>query len=96
MSALILVEKRSYIRIIAVDGQCGPLRKMHRQVVGLSRQDAIGVECDLCRYRHKTHWTKPLRGRQRWRRPEEGSGRVRDSGINDPSLCVAPSDPWPR
>jgi hypothetical protein len=31
MSALILVEKRSYIRIIAVDGQCGPLRKMHRQ-----------------------------------------------------------------
>jgi hypothetical protein len=52
MSALILVEKRSYIRIIAVDGQCGPLRKMHRQVVGLSRQDAIGVECDLCRYRH--------------------------------------------
>src|ERR1700726_4277499 len=23
---------------------------------------------------HKKPWTKPLRGRQRWRRPEEGSG----------------------
>jgi antirestriction protein ArdC len=32
------------------------LHPHHRQVVGLSRQDAIGVECDLCRYRHKTHW----------------------------------------
>lgn len=28
----------------------------------------------LCRVRHRADWTKPLRGRQRWRRPEEGSG----------------------
>jgi hypothetical protein len=45
MSALMLVEKLNYIRIIAADGQCGRLQEMHRQVVGLSHQDAIGVEC---------------------------------------------------
>src|SRR6266705_3411883 len=31
-------------------------------------------ESILCRSQHKMLWTKPLRGRQRWRRPEEGSG----------------------
>jgi hypothetical protein len=36
MSALMLSEKRNYIRVIAVDGQCGFRREMHRQVVGLS------------------------------------------------------------
>lgn len=32
------------------------------------------IETALCRTRHRQVWTKPLRGRQRWRRPEEGSG----------------------
>jgi hypothetical protein len=32
------------------------------------------IETALCRARHRAVWSKTLRGRQRWRRPEEGSG----------------------
>ena len=51
----------------------------------------------LCSRPHNTDWTKPLRGRERMAAAWRGKRhRVRGSGINDPSLRVAPSDPWPR